>query len=335
MSSPLRALVPAIFLIFTTILMGQQSPKTKADDPLPLTTEPRGGTDSATYILGPGDDIVVKVMDVEEIKEATSRIDMRGNIKLPLIGKVQAAGLTGEQLENVIRQDLKTFVKDPDVIVTISTFRSQPVMVLGAVNIPGVHQLEGRKTLFEVISAVGGLKPEAGHTIKITRQKQWGKIPLPGCTADATGEYFIAEVSIKSVMDANNPTENIQVKPRDVITVPKVNIVYVVGAVKKAGGYALGDAPTMTILQALAMADGLDKLAAPNNARIMRVSPSGSARIEIPVDVKKIFDGKGNDVALGADDILFIPNSGKKAATLRGIEAAIGLSGTALLLGAR
>jgi polysaccharide export outer membrane protein len=288
-----------------------------------------------SYTLGPGDEINISALDVEEMKAGPTRIDMQGAIRLPLIGKVQAAGLTPSELESVIKKELKVYVKEPDVIVTLLTFRSQPVMVLGSVTNPGTHQLEGRKTLFEVISAVGGIKPDAGHKILITRQKEWGRIPLPGCIEDVTGQFFVAEVSIKSVMDAKNPVENVQVKPRDVITVPKGEVIYVVGAVKKAGGFALGDARSMTVLQALAMADGLDKLAAPKNARIMRVSPGGNARTEIPVDVKKIFDGKGNDVALGADDILFIPNSGKKAAAMRGLEAALGMSGSALLIGAR
>lgn len=289
----------------------------------------------ATYVLGPGDDIVVKVTDVDEIKETPIRLDMQGDIKLPLIGKVHAGGLKAEELERLLKQHLKKFVLEPDVIITVATYRSQPVMVLGAVAQPGVHQLEGRKTLFEVISAVGGVRPDAGHTIKITRLKEWGRIPLPGCMEDPTGQFYVAEVSVRSVMEANNPTENVLVQPRDVITVPKVQVVYVIGAVKKSGGFALGDAESMTVLQALALADGLEKLAAPHNARIMRMTPGGTARTEIPVDVKKIFQGKGNDVALGPEDILFIPNSGKKAAALRGAEAAIGIGTAVAIYGIR
>jgi len=289
----------------------------------------------SSYTLGPGDEVTVAATDVEEFKGIPARVDMQGNVRLPLIGKVHAAGLTPAELESAIKRDLKVYVKEPDVIVTVMNFRSQPVMILGAVNSPGTHQLEGRKTLFEVLSEVGGVRPDAGHTILITRKKEWGPIPLPGCTEDATGQFYVAEVSIRSVTDATNPVENILVKPRDVITVPKGQVIYVVGAVKKSGGYPLGEAQSMTVLQALAMADGLDKLSAPGHARIMRVSPGGTGRTEIPVDVKKIFDGKGNDVALGAEDILFIPTSGKKTAAMRGVETAIGLTSTLLLLGLR
>jgi polysaccharide export outer membrane protein len=325
----------ASLFLFVATLAGQQVvvETSSLADRAPNQFAPPAGVMS--YTLGPGDEITVNALELEEFKEGASRVDMEGNLRLPLIGKIRAAGLTPAELEAVIKRDLKVFVKDPDVIVTLLNFRSQPVMVLGAVDQPGTHQLEGRKTLFEVISSVGGIRVDAGPTILITREKEWGRIPLPGCTEDATGQFYVAEVSIKSVMEAKNPIENVLVKPRDVITVPKGQVIYVVGAVKKSGGYSLGEARSMTVLQALAMADGLDRLAAPRNARIMRVSPGGNARTEIPVDVKKIFDGKGNDVALGAEDILFIPNSGAKAAALRGAETVLGLSSTVLLLGAR
>lgn len=279
----------------------------------------------SVYILGPGDDIIVKAVDVDEIKELPVRIDIQGDIRLPLVGKIHAGGLKAEELEALLKQRLKTYVIDPDVIVSVATYRSQPVMVLGAVTQPGVHQLEGSKTLFEVISAVGGLRPDAGYTIKITRQKEWGRIPLPGCTEDATGQYYVAEVDVKSVMDAKNPGDNIVIKPRDTITVPKVQVVYVVGAVKKAGGFALGDAPSITVLQALALAEGLDRFASAGDARVMRMNPGGTGRTEIKVDVKRIFKGETNDVALGPEDILFVPTSGAKRAAARTAEAAVAI----------
>ena len=276
----------------------------------------------ASYALGPGDEIVIRALNVDEIKETPIRLDLKGEITLPLIGKIKAGGLRTEELEVLIKERLKKYYVDPDVVVAVLTFRSQPVMVLGAVAQPGVAQIEGRKTLFEVISSVGGVRPDAGHTIKITRRKEWGRIPLPGCVEDPTGEFFVAEVAVSSVMEARSPAENILIQPRDVITVPKARIVYVIGAVKKSGGFTLGETDSMTVLQALANAEGLDRFAAPGGARILRVTPGSAARTEIHLDVKKIFSGKGTDVALGADDILFIPVSGKKLATARTIEAA-------------
>ena len=185
------------------------------------------------------------------------------------------AGLSVEQLEAALTARLKEYLQDPVVTVSVSEFRSQPVSVLGAVNNPGVHQIRGRKTLFEVISEAGGLKNEAGNAIKITRRKEFGPIPLAGAAADPSGEFTVAEISVKSVMEARNPQENIQVQPNDVISVPRAELVYVIGAVKRAGGFVLSEREQISVLQALSMAEGLDRVASAPNARILRAAGGG------------------------------------------------------------
>jgi polysaccharide export outer membrane protein len=277
----------------------------------------------SSYILGPDDQITVRALDVEEISEKPVRVDMRGFISLPLIGRLRAAGLTAEQLESEIAARLRKYLTAPDVSVAVTEFRSQPVSVLGAVGNPGVLQLQGRKSLFEILSMAGGLKPEAGNTINITRQKQWGPIPLKSAKPDPTGQFTVAEVSVRSVMDAKNPEENIQILPNDVISVPKADIVYVIGSVRRAGGFPLNERETITVLQALSLAEGLERTAAPKSAKILRMTPGNSARTELPVNLKKILAGESSDVPLQADDILFVPNSAAKSASLRTVEAAI------------
>ena len=101
----------------------------------------------------------------------------------------------------------------------------------------------------------------------------------------------MAEVSVKSVMEARNPQENIQVQPNDVISVPRAELVYVIGAVKRAGGFILSEREQISVLQALSMAEGLDRVAAASNARILRAA-GGVNRTEIPVDVNQILTGK-------------------------------------------
>jgi polysaccharide export outer membrane protein len=124
-------------------------------------------------------------------------------------------------------------------------------------------------------------------------------------------------------MEAQNPAENIQVKPNDVITVPKADLIYVIGAVKKSGGFVLSERADISVLQALSMAEGLDRTAAAAKAIILRGGSSSPNRAEIPVDVKNILEGKGRDVPLLANDILFIPTSAAKSASIRALEAII------------
>jgi polysaccharide export outer membrane protein len=275
------------------------------------------------YKLGPDDQLTIRVLNLEEIGTDSYRIDSQGNIDVPLIGKIHAGGLTVDDLQGEIKQRLTKELKAPTVTVSIKEFRSQPVSVLGAVITPGVHQVHGPTTLFEVLSAAGGLKQDAGNTIHIIRRKDAGMIPLPGARPDGTGKFYVAELKVRSVMEGKNPEDNILVMPEDVISVPKGEMVYVVGAVHRPGGFVLNEKETISILEALSLAEGIDRGAGPSKARILRLDATGNSRTQIPVDVTKILAGKSADVPLIANDVLFLPTSASKNAALRAVEAAI------------
>jgi polysaccharide export outer membrane protein len=183
------------------------------------------------------------------------------------------------------------------VSVNITDYRSQPVSIIGWVNKPGVVQLEGRKTLFEVLSLVDGVKPEAGYSVKITRKREYGKIPLPNAVIEDGGRYSVATVNLNSVMEATKPEDNILICPFDVISVPKGELVYVIGDVKKPGGIVLSEQKTITVLQAVSMADGHDKTALLDKTRILRLVPGATTREEIPVDLKAL-PGDASDIVL-------------------------------------
>src|SRR5437588_8180707 len=100
---------------------------------------------------------------------------------------------------------MKRYLQEPDVSISISEFRSQPISILGAVQNPGVHQLQGKKNLFGVLSLAGGLRHDAGYRVRITRNLEWGRIPLPNATDDPNGQFSVASVSVKSIMEASNP----------------------------------------------------------------------------------------------------------------------------------
>src|SRR6516162_5275966 len=134
----------------------------------------------STYVLGPDDQISVRALHLQEISEKPAQIDATGAVNLPLIGRIQASGLTVEQLEGKLTERLKVYMNNPQLSVNIVEFRSQPVSVIGSVNNPGVVQLRGHKSLVEVISLAGGLRPSAGYRIEITRKAEWGTLPLPG-----------------------------------------------------------------------------------------------------------------------------------------------------------
>jgi polysaccharide export outer membrane protein len=300
-----------------------------AAPPATPTAAPPAGLESvenqspARYVIGPSDELVIRAINIDEFDGKPARVDTLGDIDLPLIGRLHAAGKTLEEFEQVIENHLKKYLNAPDVTVSLAELRSLPVSVLGSVAIPGVQQLQGEKTLFEVLSLAGGLRADAGNLVKITRRIDWGPIPLPDAATDSTGQFSAASVSVKSIMAGTSPQENIVVKPYDVISVPRADIIYVIGAVKKSGGFVMGDNMSLSALQVLSLAEGLDKAAAPQSAKIMRVVEGTNNRSEIPVDLKKVLAGKGGDLPLKADDILFIPTSAAKSAALRTFEAAV------------
>jgi polysaccharide export outer membrane protein len=287
-------------------------------DQLPASTR--------SYVLGPDDGVTVNVVDLAELDAKTLgviRVDHQGTIRLPLAGRIEATGMTVERLEQEIAKRLSGIMRNPEVSVSVAEYRSHPVSVLGAVHNPGVYQVTGPKTLFELLSLAGGLNPDASNRIKITRAVTSGPLALPNAVPDKTGDFFTAELNVKSVMEAKNPEENINVLSNDVITVPKADMVYVVGAVHKSGGFLLSEKEQISVLQAVSLAEGLDNVAKTSGARILRQPSPGAQRVELAVNVQKILDGRAQDVPLQANDILFIPNSLAKSTSMRIFSAAL------------
>src|SRR5882672_4804089 len=115
-----------------------------------------------SYVLGPNDQITVHALDAEEISDKPYRISAAGDVTFPMIGKVKAAGLTVEELQSALVKALQEFIRQPKVAVSVTEFHSQPVSVMGAVTNPGVLQLQGNKSVIEVLSMVGGVRSDAG-----------------------------------------------------------------------------------------------------------------------------------------------------------------------------
>ncbi len=259
--------------------------------------------------LGVGDQISVWARDVEEISNRSYRIEENGEIRFPLIGRMTAAGLTVKELETALLSSLKPLILEPDVHVSVTEFRSHPVSVLGAVHQPGMIQLRDRTTLVQVLSMAGGLATDAGHTVKISRKKEFGRIPLPSAQDDLAGEFSVAEEDLTNVLDGTNPAANLTIRPHDVISVTREELIYVIGEVKRAGGFVLGRREKeISVLQALAKAEGLTRTAAPKKAIILRPVP-GAARKGIEINLEQVMKGKSEDVRLRHNDILFVPDN--------------------------
>jgi polysaccharide export outer membrane protein len=286
-------------------------------------------TVSTDYVIGPGDQLTIRALDAEEISDKSYRIDPDGNLNLPMIGRLKAAGMTTGQLESELVSRLERYIRHPKVAVTVTEVHSQPVSVIGSVMAPGIHQLLGRKTLVEILSMAGGVRDDAGQSVTITRRKEWGTLPLADAKQDVDGQFSTAEVRLKDLLEARRPEDNIVIFPNDIISVSRAETIYVLGAVKKAGGYVLNERDSLSVLQALSLAGGLERTAAAQSSKILRNLPGQAQRVEVPLDLKQILSGKATDIALRPDDILLVPDSNQKKAGYRALEALTAIGTTA------
>jgi polysaccharide export outer membrane protein len=276
-----------------------------AQDRAPATFGDAGFGSGAAGPIGAGDLVEMSVFDTPELS-GKLRVSNTGDVTLPLVGTLYLQGLTAGEAQALIRQKFIAggFLKDPQVTVFISEYATQGVSVVGEVHKPGIYPAFGTHHLLDYLSLAEGLTPLAGTAIVITHSGHPGQ-PQP--VKMTTGA-------------APQPENNPEILPGDTIFVARTGLVYVVGDVARPGGFPMDHDGQLTILQAVALAQGTNSTAARGSAKLIRTTPQG--RQEIPVDLKKILSSKQTDLAMRDNDILFVPSSAAKNA-LKDFEAAL------------
>jgi polysaccharide biosynthesis/export protein len=289
------------------------APATQDDS---ATTAPAAAHESSPDdVIGIDDSIAITCLESDDISK-TWRVSSTGDINLPLVGQVHAAGLTAEQLNQKLTEALKRYINEPHVTVYIAEFRSQPVTVTGAVHRPGHFQIEGPKTLLTVLTMAGGLDHPPGATATVVRQMKYGPIPLPAAHPDPDGTHSIVELSLKEVSNASTPASNLIIRPNDVIDVSTdERMVYIIGEVLKPGKIELVTHDSISMMEVLAIAGGLTKVANPRDTEIMRQNSKGLYERVGSIDLKKVSQGRGEDRMLSAGDIIVVPASNVKIYT--------------------
>lgn len=280
----------------TSLITREASPQPKSDIQLAQTAP-------ADILIGTGDLLEVSVYGAPDFEHHLVRVSGTGDIVLPLINVQHVSGLSISQAEKLIAQKLSSgqFFNDPQVLIFVKEYAAQSVSVLGEVQKPGVYPLLGSRRLFDALSMAGGLTPKAGKIASVTHP---------------TDPTHTIQIPLSGGGDVGE--RNIQIFPGDTILVSKAGIVYVVGDVRLPGGFIMENG-AMTVLQALAMAQGPNSTAALGSAKLIRTADS--KRQEIPIPLKPILASKAPDLKLQPDDILFVPNSAGKSAARRGLEA--------------
>jgi polysaccharide export outer membrane protein len=259
------------------------------------------------YRIGPEDVLAISVTDAPEFS-GRFRVNQSGNLVMTsLPAPLKAAGLTPMELSTELRKALEDakLYRDPTVNVFVEEYRSQSVTVVGAVTKPGQYPLQKRTTVIQAVSEAG-LLPTTGNRITLISAKA-------GSASDPNSTQTTQTFELGKLMTGKDPSVNAEVHDGDVISVATADVVYVVGAVTKPGGFVQQDRGSgVSALQAIALAEGMTSLASEHNGLIIRRNPDGTPRENVPVDLRKIMTGKQPDVTLQANDILFVPVSGSK-----------------------
>jgi polysaccharide export outer membrane protein len=261
---------------------------------------------SASIRIGPGDLLEVKVFGAPELGN-TLRVSSEGEIAIALIGSVRVAGLTPEQAQTQIEQRFRDggYLRNPHVSILVKEFASQGISVLGEVAHPGVYPLLGSHRLLDAIAAAGGTTAYAGKRVVVSHRK----------SSDAVEKVLLARDP------ETTSTQNIELRPGDTVIVSRAGVVYVSGDVHTPGGFVMNQNDNLTVLQAIALAQGLNPTASLNSARIIR-RQAGTLK-EIPVALKEIMQAKSPDLELQDADVLFVPNSASKSAARKSLESIV------------
>ncbi len=247
----------------------------------PVQQRPVTPATAERYVIGPQDNLSITVVDEMELS-GKFRVENDGTFTYPYLNRVQAAGLSLEELQTRLTTGLKAgFLRNPQVRVEVDQYKSRSVYVIGEVRVPGKVTMSGTTlTLLEALSLAGSATANASSEIIVVHPSKAGAAPggVPG--ADIPGERITIN---RRELELGRAGREIVLQDGDIINVPVAQRFYIYGFVRNPGTYVLD--PGMTLQQAIALAGGL--------------TDKGSDR---RIKVKRLVDGKLTEVSLQLED---------------------------------
>jgi polysaccharide export outer membrane protein len=249
--------------------------------------------------IEPGDLLSVNVYDTPEFTNSY-RVDLEGNLMIPLCGKVNVRGLTLPEAARRLEAALKDgqILVRPQVNIDVQQYAGQYVTLTGEVTNPGRVALIAPTQLGEILAQAGGVTPLAGARIKIRHGGD-----------DAAPEDEVPYLRSQS----NRETASILVRPGDTVIVPRAGIVYVLGAVNRPGGYLMQEDGKLNVAEALALSGGTALQANTGGLRVIRRNPDGTV-LDFPLSYDAIAKGTQTPLLLQAQDIVYVPMSKVRSA---------------------
>jgi polysaccharide biosynthesis/export protein len=205
-------------LLIGTVLSGTLCAQTAAGSdagPAAPAAKPAPGHDVSgaaakphddSFVIGNDDVLAINVWKEPDISRSIP-VRSDGKISLPLVGEVQAAGLTPLKLEKDIAGRLKNYISEPEVTVMVQQVNSQKFNILGQVVRPGSYVIANSPTVLDAIALAGGFRDFAKQkSIYVLRQGGTGESRIP--------------FNYKDVSQGKNMSQNIKLQPGDTIIVP-------------------------------------------------------------------------------------------------------------------
>ena len=237
------------------------------------------------YIIYSNDVLEISVYQEPDLSVSV-RVSQDGTINFPLLGNIQAAGLSERQLEKSITDLLtKDYLVNPQVSVFVKEYAK--ISILGQVRSPGSYETKESFSLTQAIALAGGFTETANiNKVKIMR------------TIGDKKETLI--INVADIM--NKAGDDIQINANDVLIVEGYGMLSIMGQVKTPGSYTIKE--NLTLTQAIALAGGFSETANTKSVKIIR---SGDNRKEtFTVDVQGILKGEIADVELEPDDTIIV-----------------------------
>lgn len=245
------------------------------------------------YVIGVADVIAVSVLDNRDL-DAVATVNPGGKIALPLVGEVQAAGLTAAELTQRLTDEYAKKVKSPVVTVSLREVNSYRFYFVGKVTRPGMYTSRSEVTLLQAISIAGGILDGADLAqAYVARGTQ--RVPVDFVRLIRQGDL----------------TQNITLSADDTIVLPDnpQHVIYVMGEVRQPGMLPFVKERNWTATKAVAAVGGFSQYAARGRSYIIR--EEGGRKITIPIDFNDLMKNPeaGKDIPLSAGDILVVPQS--------------------------
>ncbi|HIJ72473.1 MAG TPA: hypothetical protein HPP83_00080 [Candidatus Hydrogenedentes bacterium] len=254
------------------------------------------------YRIGPGDVLDFRSFDDESLSdEVVVRYD--GHISLPLIPDVSVLNATRAEATARVREAYSVEFKEPRLSLSIKQSNSKSFHVMGNVSRPGQYPYVRAITLLDAINAAGGQRISLrGGDSYVGAQGQLTEAVL---IRRRDGKREVSEYVLSDLAQPGSHPSDTPVLPGDIVYVPEgVNLVYVLGEVRRPDVFQLSEG--MTLLQLLARAGGPVELTGRlNQVVLMRETDAANTRVAL-LDVRKILK-TGADPLLEAGDIIYIP----------------------------